>query len=211
MRCLWGQPRPVPSLACTSSNISSFDELLFKSTVTILNLNYSSSPFSLVLSLNVLRLLPCEQKCFEAYKGPKHWLNHLFRTHHLQGLVAMLMSFSDASGAPGSAVSILAVRPIEVGRSSPPNPATGPFCLNTSLHPPHRRSCSLFTAAPQACYYSLMLALGNKDGVSWLLCLKATNTKRLATQMWDYGTETCSYMSGEQKKKAKHSQTGGAL
>lgn len=68
--------------------------------MTILNLNYSSSPFSLVLSLNVLPLLPCEQKCFEAYKGPKHWLNHLFRTHHLQGLVAMLMSFSDASGGP---------------------------------------------------------------------------------------------------------------
>lgn len=145
MRSLWGQPRP--SLACTSNNISSFDELLFRSTVTILNFNYSTSPFSLVLSLNVLALLPCQQKCFEAYKGPKHRLNHLFRTHHLQGLVAMLTSFSDASGSPGSTVSILAVRPIEVGRSSPPNPATGPFCLYTSLHPPHR--CSFFLSSQQ--------------------------------------------------------------
>lgn len=208
MRCLWGQPRPVPSPACTSSVISSFDEWLFRSTVTILNLNYSSSPFSLVLSLNALPLLPCEGMCFEAYKGPQHWLNHLFRTHHLQGLVAILTRFSDAPGAPGSTVSILAVRPTEVGQSTPPTPATGPSCLNSSLHPPHRCSCSLFPAAPQACDYSLMLALGNKDRVSWVLCLKAANTKRLATQMWDYGTEMCSCMSGEQKNKHTARQGG---
>lgn len=53
--------------------------------------------------------IPRERMRFGAYKGPQHWLNHLFRTHHLQGLLA-ITSFSDAPGAPGSAVSILAVR-----------------------------------------------------------------------------------------------------
>lgn len=165
--------------------------------------------FPLVLSLTAPPLPPHEQMCFEAYKGPQHWLNHLFRTHHLQDLVAMLTSFSDAAGAPGSALSLHAVRGTEVGRNGPPTPATGCSCLNTSLHPPHRCSCSLFPAAPQACDYSLMLALGNKDGVGWVLCLEAANTKRLATQMWDYGTETCSCMSGQKGKKnenKKHTQ-----
>lgn len=134
--------------------------------MTILNLNHPSSPSSAVPASNALPHLPCDRMCFEAYKGPQHWLNHLFRTHHLQGLVAMLTSFSDAPGGPGSAVSVLAVRATEVGRSSPPSPATGPSCLNTSFHPPHRCSCSLFPAAPQACDYSLMLALVKKEGVS---------------------------------------------
>lgn len=117
--------------------------------------------------------------CFEANKGPGHWLNHLFRTHHLQGLVAMLTSFSHAPGAPVSGASIPAVRPTEVGQSSPPTPAIGPFCLTTSVHPPHLCSCAVFLAAPQACDYSLMPALGSKDGGGWVLCLKAANMKML--------------------------------
>lgn len=219
MRCLWGQPRPVPNPPCTCSNISSFDEWLSEEHSDHIELELPPPPcqsFSAVLSSNALPLfVPCEWMCFEAYKGPQHWLNHLFRIHHLQGLVAMLTSFSDAPGAPGSAVSTLAVRATEVGRSSPPTPATGPSCLNTSFHPPHRCSHSLFPEAPQACDYSLMLALGKKEGVSWVcaLRLEAANTKRLATQMWDYRTETCGCMSGEhtpEKKKNTH-QTEGEL
>lgn len=108
--CLWGQPRPIPRPDCTSSIISSYDKWLFGNALIIVNLNYS-----LVLSSNVLSLLPFKAMCFEAYKGPYHWLNHLFRTHHLQGLVAMLTSFSNAPRAPASAASIPAVRPTEVG------------------------------------------------------------------------------------------------
>lgn len=130
--------------------------------MTIFNLNYSSYPFSRVLSLNALPLIPCEGVCFEAYKGPRHWLNHLFRTHHLQGLVAILTSFSNAPGVP-------CVYPCcqthRGGAEQSFHPAIASSCLNTSLHPPHRCSRSLFLAAPQACDYSLMLALGNKDGV----------------------------------------------
>lgn len=76
----------------------------------------------------------------------------------------MLTSFSNAPGAPASAVSIPTVRTTEVGQSSPPTLAIGPFCLNTSVHPPHLCSCAVFPAAPQACDYSLMPALGSKDG-----------------------------------------------
>lgn len=140
-RCLWGQPQPVPSPACTSSNISSFDEWLSEEHSDRIELKLPLQSFSAILSSYALPLLPCEWMCFEAYKGPQHWLNHLFRTHHLQGLVAILMSFSDSSGAPGSAVSILAVRATEVGWSSPPTPATERSCLSTSLQPPHRCSC----------------------------------------------------------------------
>lgn len=91
---------PAPHPACTSSTISSLDKCLFRSTATILNSNYSAGPSSLVPSPNALPFLPCEKMCCEAYKGPQCWLNHLFRTHQLQGLVAMLTSFSDAPGAP---------------------------------------------------------------------------------------------------------------
>lgn len=129
-------------------------------------LELPSGSFLWPFSSNALPLLPCNWMCFEAYNGPQHRLNHLFRTHHLQALVALLTSFSDAPKAPGSAVSILGVTAKEVGRSSPPTPATGPFCLNTSLHQPHRCSCSLFPTEPPACNNSLMLPLGEKEGVS---------------------------------------------
>lgn len=92
---LWGQPQPVPSPACSSSNISSWwMTIQERSNQTEVELLLQS--FSVVLSSNALPLLPCEGMCFEAYEGPQHWLNHLFRTHHLQGPVAMLTSFSDA-------------------------------------------------------------------------------------------------------------------
>lgn len=133
-----------------------------RSTATILNLNYPFSPFC--GSIFKCPSSPILQMCFEAYKGRQHWLNHLFRNHHLQGLVAMLTSISDASGAPGGCRDCPSCRGTEVGRSSPPTPGTGPSCLNTSLHSPHRCSHSLFPAAPQACNCSLMLAL-KKEGV----------------------------------------------
>lgn len=190
MGCLWGQPRPVPRPDCSSSSSGII------SLVWWMNLSKCTDHIELKLfaqscsscssgssgscgSFNALPLLPFKGTCFKAYKGPKHWPNHLCRTHHLQGLVAMLTSFSGAPGAPASAVSISAVRPAEVGQSSPPTPAIGPFCLNTLVHPPHLCSCAVFPAAPQACDYSLMPALGSKDGGGWVLCLKAANMKML--------------------------------
>lgn len=113
--CLWGQARPIPRPDCTSSIISSYDKWLFGCALIIVNLNYSHGSISLILSSNALSFLPFKAMCFEASEGPYHWLNHLFRTHHLQGLVAMLTSFSNAPSAPASAASIPAVRPTEVG------------------------------------------------------------------------------------------------
>lgn len=106
IRCLWGQPRPVPSTVCTSSNISAFDEWLSEENSDHTELELPLQSFSAILSSNVLPLFSCERMCFEAYKGPQHWLNHLFRNHHLQGLVAMLTSSSNAPGAPGGPVSV---------------------------------------------------------------------------------------------------------
>lgn len=126
MRCLWGQPRPVPSPARSSSNISSFDEWLSEQHSGHIELELLLQFFPAVLSSNARPFPPCERMCFEAYKGLQHWLNHLFRTHHLQGLVAMLTSFTFAPGAPGSAMSIHAVRATEVGWSSPPTQLLGP-------------------------------------------------------------------------------------
>lgn len=158
----------------------------------------------LVLSSNAFSLLSCKKMCFEAYKGPRHWLNHLFKTHHLQGLMAMLTSFSYAPGMSGSVGSIIAVRATEAGQCSPPISATGPSRPNTSLHMPHWCSCSLFPSAPQSCDCSLMLALGKKEGLAeCALCLEAANTKSLATQMWDYRTGMCGCMSGEHKNRAR--------
>lgn len=168
-----------PGLTAAAALSASYDEWLFRSAPIILNWNYSHIPIPLFLSSNALPPLPFKGTCFEGNKGPGHWLNHLFRTHHLQGLVAMLTSFSHAPGAPVSGASIPAVRPTEVGQSSPPTPAIGPFCLTTSVHPPHLCSCAVFLAAPQACDYSLMPALGSKDGGGWVLCLKAANMKML--------------------------------
>lgn len=177
-----------PGLTAAAALSASDDEWLFRSAPIILNSYYSHSPVPLVLFLNALPLLLFEGTCFEAYMRPEHWLNHLFRTHHLQGLVAMLTSFSNAPGAPASAASIPAVRPTEVGQSSPPTPAIGPFCLNTSVHLPHLCSCAVFLALPQACDYSLMPALGSKDGGGWVLCLKAANMKMLQHK--------CEFMEG---------------
>lgn len=112
----------------------------------------------------------------------------------------MLTSFSNALGGPASAVSIPAVRPKEVGQSGPPTLAIGPFCLNTSVHLPHLWSCTVFLAAPQACDYSLMPALGSKDGGGSVLCLKAANVKMLQHKCEIMEVRTSVVCRGNNKK-----------
>lgn len=145
-------------------------------TVAILNLNYLSSP-SVGLSSNALSLLPCEQMCFEAYKEPQHWLNHLFRFHHLQGLVAMLTSFSQAPGAPWKDC----VYPrCQIPRGGP---VQSSHRCDSALLSQHIISFSFWlllpsllpTASP-ACICSLMLTLGKNVGVSWM-CLTLIGCK----------------------------------
>lgn len=112
IRCLWGQPRPqarVPTSACTSSNI--FDEWPSEEHSDHTELELPLQSFAAVQTSNFLPLFSCERMCFVTYKGPQHWLNHLFRNLDLQFLVAMLTSFSNAPGAPGGAVSVLPSEP----------------------------------------------------------------------------------------------------
>lgn len=56
-----------PGLTAPAALISSYDKWLFQSALIILTPNYSHSPISLVLSSNVLPLLPFKAMCFEAY------------------------------------------------------------------------------------------------------------------------------------------------
>lgn len=129
IRCLWGQPWPVPSSACTSSNIRAFDERLSEQHSDHNELELPLQSFSVLLSSNVLPLLSCEQMCFESYKEPQQWLNHLFRNHHLHGLVAMLTRSSNAPGAPGSNVSVPLSEPQRWAGTVLPPLLLGPLVL----------------------------------------------------------------------------------
>lgn len=116
-----------PGLTAPAAQSAHMINDLFQSALIILNPNYLHSPISLVF-----KCAPSPTFWSNVFWSlqPKHWLNHLFRTHHLQGLVAMLTSFSNAPGGPASAASIPAVRPTEVGRAVLP-PLLSGFSVST--------------------------------------------------------------------------------
>lgn len=192
-----------PGLTAAAAALSaSYDEWLFRSAPIILNSNFAHSPVP--LSLNAFPLLPFKGTCFEAYKGPKHWLNHLCRTHHLQGLVAMLTSFCRAPGAPASATCIPAVRHYRGGAEQSSHPCYWAFL---SQHISSSTSSVLLRCLPGSTSGMWLFpnARIRQQGWGWLSAmLKGCKYENAATQMWDYGSETFSSMSGEQQKTAKH-------